>query len=143
VCVCVVCVRAYVYVCVCMCRCVFRQVYCYHSDTLSSSSVCVNLCVRWSPDVSWCYNKVVQWNGDFFKAEGPQNVAVPSKAAQEWFYVSGWNLVVANFTGVAGVRFVLVIRTFSGSLRLTCKFYFLFFFFSPPSTLCRCYFTLD
>ena len=51
--------------------------------------VCPGVC-RWSPDVTWSCDEVVQWNSDFFKAEGPQNVAIPSNSSQELFYVSVW-----------------------------------------------------
>ena len=42
----------------------------------------------WSPDTIWPYDVVVQWNGESFKGEGLQNVAIPCDSSQECFYVS-------------------------------------------------------
>lgn len=41
----------------------------------------------WSPDVIWPYDSVVQWNGESFKGEGLQNVAVPCNSSQECFFL--------------------------------------------------------
>ena len=41
----------------------------------------------WSPDVVWLHGMIVQWNGESFRAEGPQNVAIPCVSSQECFYV--------------------------------------------------------
>ena len=43
---------------------------------------------RWSPDMMCPYEAVVQWNGESFKGEGPQNVSIPCDSSQECFYVS-------------------------------------------------------
>ena len=42
---------------------------------------------RWSPDMVWPCDAVVQWNGESFKGEGPQNVSIPCNSSQEFFYV--------------------------------------------------------
>lgn len=51
------------------------------------SSVIVDFIDSWSPDVIWLHDGIVQWNGESFKAEGPQNVAIPCDSSQECFYV--------------------------------------------------------
>ena len=78
------------YVCMRMCVCVAM----HSASSLShSASVCWNKMMyplffsRWSPDAIWCDGMNVQWNGEFFKAEGPQNVAIPCDSSQECFYV--------------------------------------------------------
>ena len=42
---------------------------------------------RWSGDCKWPYDAVVEWNTEYFKGEGLQNVAVPCDSSQECFYV--------------------------------------------------------
>lgn len=36
----------------------------------------------------WPCETVVQWNGESFKGDGPQNVSIPCNTSQEFFYVS-------------------------------------------------------
>ena len=47
---------------------------------------------RWSSDIKWPFDAVVEWNTEYFKGEGPQNVAVPCDSSQECFYVSFINI---------------------------------------------------
>jgi hypothetical protein len=49
---------------------------CTHSDTHNV----------WCPDMVWPCEAVVQWNGESFKGEGPQNVSIPCNSSQEFFY---------------------------------------------------------
>lgn len=47
----------------------------------------VNSAPQWSSDIKWPFDAVVEWNTEYFKGEGPQNVAVPCDSSQECFYL--------------------------------------------------------
>ena len=47
---------------------------------------------RWSPEIKWMGDSVVEWNTEYFKGEGLQNVAIPCDSAQECFYVRIYKL---------------------------------------------------
>lgn len=76
-----------------VCKCLYNYLVCTKFDMstlrvfLGSVHFQCNLC-RWSPDVIWVHDVVVQWNGESFRAEGLRNVAIPCDSSQECFYVS-------------------------------------------------------
>jgi hypothetical protein len=86
---------------------------CTHSDTHN----------LWSPDYIWPCETVVQWNGESFKGEGPQNVSIPCNSSQEFFYFffSSRHHV---YTWLLAMQCVLV--TFQIVVLLRCTFWFQF-----------------
>jgi hypothetical protein len=44
---------------------------------------------KWVSDKKWSFDSVVELNNEYFKAEGPQNVAIPCDSSHEFFYVMG------------------------------------------------------